>query len=226
MSSALPALKADLFVISTAVEKVALNYGKPDKGHRANGFTTDGGFAEYAVNHINTLARVPDTMSDAEATLVVTAGTSMYGLTELGGLVVAETNRGSGLGKALLAAAEDEHRKAIEAMKKDVPPAKADSKVLEKAKNVFQKILERKHALTSLKGDPDGFKNAIRIAEEGIKLYEEMAGKETNPAAVKVLQMLAEEERKHLHIMENIYDFAEAPHTYLAWGEFGNLKDY
>src|ERR1700737_1639165 len=49
-----------------------LNYGKPEKGHRANGFTTDGGFAEYAVNHINTLARVPDTMSDAEATLVVT----------------------------------------------------------------------------------------------------------------------------------------------------------
>src|SRR4029077_635289 len=50
-----------------------LNYGKPDKGHRANGFTTDGGFAEYAVNHINTLTRVPDTMSAAEATLVVTA---------------------------------------------------------------------------------------------------------------------------------------------------------
>jgi len=68
-----------------------LNYGKPEKGHRANGFTTDGGFAEYAVNHINTLARVPDTMGDAEATLVVTAGTSMYGLTELGGLVAGES---------------------------------------------------------------------------------------------------------------------------------------
>jgi threonine dehydrogenase-like Zn-dependent dehydrogenase len=68
-----------------------LNYGKPEKGHRANGFTTDGGFAEYAVNHINTLARVPDNMSDAEATLVVTAGTSMYGLTELGGLVAGES---------------------------------------------------------------------------------------------------------------------------------------
>jgi threonine dehydrogenase-like Zn-dependent dehydrogenase len=68
-----------------------LNYGRPEKGHRANGFTTDGGFAEYAVNHINTLVRVPDTMSDAEATLVVTAGTSMYGLTELGGLVAGES---------------------------------------------------------------------------------------------------------------------------------------
>jgi L-iditol 2-dehydrogenase len=68
-----------------------INYGRPEKGHRANGFTTDGGFAEYAINHINTLARVPDSMSDAEATLVVTAGTSMYGLTELGGLVAGES---------------------------------------------------------------------------------------------------------------------------------------
>src|SRR6202161_4808223 len=68
-----------------------LNYGKPEKGHRANGFTTDGGFAEYAVNHINKLSRVPDSMSDAEATLVVTAGTSMYALTDLGGRVAGES---------------------------------------------------------------------------------------------------------------------------------------
>src|SRR5450631_4354505 len=68
-----------------------LNYGKPEKGHRANGFTTDGGFAEYAVNHINTLAFVLDATTTAEATLVVTAGTSMYGLTELGGLVAGES---------------------------------------------------------------------------------------------------------------------------------------
>ncbi len=68
-----------------------LNYGRQKKGHRANGFTTDGGFTEYAVNHINTLVHVPDSMSDAEATLVVTAGTSMYGLTELGGLVAGES---------------------------------------------------------------------------------------------------------------------------------------
>src|ERR1700720_1159304 len=68
-----------------------LNYGDAGKAHRANGFTPDGGFAEYAINHINTLARVPDPMSDAEATLVVTAGTSMYGLTELGGLVAGES---------------------------------------------------------------------------------------------------------------------------------------
>src|ERR1700687_1816081 len=67
-----------------------LNYGEPQKGHRANGFTTDGGFAQYAINHVNTLVHVPNDMRDAEATLVVTAGTSMYGLDVLGGLIAGE----------------------------------------------------------------------------------------------------------------------------------------
>ena len=75
----------------TSCHNYGLNYGDVNKGHRANGFTTDGGFAEYAVNNVNTMIRVPDTMSDEEATLVVTAGTSMYGLTELGGLVAGES---------------------------------------------------------------------------------------------------------------------------------------
>ena len=75
----------------TSCHNYGLNYGDRNKGHRANGFTTNGGFAEYAVNNINTMIKVPDHMSDEEATLVVTAGTSMYGLTELGGLVAGES---------------------------------------------------------------------------------------------------------------------------------------
>ena len=67
-----------------------LNYGYREKGHRANGFSTDGGFAEYAVNHINTLAHIPNEMGDAEATLIVTAGTAMYGLDVMGGVIAGE----------------------------------------------------------------------------------------------------------------------------------------
>jgi L-iditol 2-dehydrogenase len=75
----------------TSCHNYGLNYGDVDKGHRANGFTTDGGFCEYQVNNINTLVAIQDDMSDEEATLVVTAGTAMYGLTELGGLVAGES---------------------------------------------------------------------------------------------------------------------------------------
>ncbi|PWL18405.1 alcohol dehydrogenase [Falsochrobactrum shanghaiense] len=82
----------------TSCHNYGKNYGDVDKGHRANGFTTDGGFCEYQVNNINTLIHVDDAMSDEEATLVVTAGTSMYGLTELGGLVAGDAVVVSGPG--------------------------------------------------------------------------------------------------------------------------------
>ncbi len=75
----------------TSCHNYGLNYGNVDKGHRANGFTTDGGFCEYQVNNINTLVPIAEDMSDEEGTLVVTAGTAMYGLTALGGLVAGES---------------------------------------------------------------------------------------------------------------------------------------
>ena len=75
----------------TSCHNYGLNYGNVDKGHRANGFTTDGGFCEYQINNVNTLVKIADEMSDEEATLVVTAGTAMYGITELGGLIAGES---------------------------------------------------------------------------------------------------------------------------------------
>src|SRR5262245_56927761 len=49
-----------------------LNYGNARRGHRANGFTTNGGLAEYALNHVKTLYRIPDGVSYEEATDVKT----------------------------------------------------------------------------------------------------------------------------------------------------------
>ncbi|MBK5957480.1 alcohol dehydrogenase [Rhodoplanes elegans] len=75
----------------TACLNYGMNYKGHDKGHRANGFTTDGGFCEYQVNHVSTLIHVPDGVGDEEATLIVTAGTAMYALDTLGGLIAGES---------------------------------------------------------------------------------------------------------------------------------------
>src|SRR5947207_15651593 len=88
----------------TSCLNYGLNYGGFNKGHRANGFTTDGGFAQYAVNHVNTLVRVPDHLSDEVATLIVTAGTAMYGLDVLGGLVAGQSLVVTGAGPIGLSA--------------------------------------------------------------------------------------------------------------------------
>ena len=68
-----------------------LNYGNLDKGHRANGFTTNGGFAEYAVNHVNTISKIPDNISFDEATIITTAGTALFGLEHMGGFVAGDS---------------------------------------------------------------------------------------------------------------------------------------
>lgn len=75
----------------TSCLNYGMNYRGHNKGHRANGFTTDGGFAEYAVNNVNTLVHAPDNVGDEEATLIVTAGTAMYALDTLGGLIAGQS---------------------------------------------------------------------------------------------------------------------------------------
>ena len=70
---------------------VRFNYGNVAAGHRHYGFTVNGGYAQYAVNHLTTLHRIPDALNFEEATLITTAGTGMYGITRVGGIDAGET---------------------------------------------------------------------------------------------------------------------------------------
>ena len=67
------------------------NYGNHEKGHRASGFTTDGGFSEYVVHNVSCVYPLPDNLSWEESVLISTAGTSVYGLDRAGGLVAGDT---------------------------------------------------------------------------------------------------------------------------------------
>ena len=67
-----------------------LNWGNRKRGHRANGKTTSGGFAEYAVNHVSTVFKIPDSVSFNEAALVTNAGCVLYGLEKTGGYLVGD----------------------------------------------------------------------------------------------------------------------------------------
>src|SRR5436309_2497442 len=68
-----------------------LNYGNLAKGHRAKGLTCDGGFAEYAVNHINTLYRLPDSLTFEQACMVTTAASPLWAIDLMGGYMAGET---------------------------------------------------------------------------------------------------------------------------------------
>ena len=68
-----------------------LNFGNLARGHRATGMTVDGGFAEYVVHHVSALYKMPDHVTFEDAVLIMTAGTSMYGLEAVGGYVAGES---------------------------------------------------------------------------------------------------------------------------------------
>lgn len=68
-----------------------LNYGKLEEGHRHYGFTVNGGYAGYAVCHINCLHKFSQKLSFRDATLITTAGTALYGIQRAGGIGPGET---------------------------------------------------------------------------------------------------------------------------------------
>lgn len=72
--------------------------------------------------------------------------------------------------------------------------------------------------------DRDAFDHVIQSEEEMIRLCEGMARAEEGEKVKALLNWFVENEKRHLEEIENIYEFVEAPHCYLEWGEFSNLR--
>ncbi len=126
----------------------------------------------------------------------------------------------------LLADAEKRHASELETLKGQVDPADADSLMLERACHLesgFRKLLENKDAQHELKRDPDGFLHVIRAEDDNIRLLEGMAAAEPREGARTLFRKIADDEKRHLETIVSIYEFMEAPRTFLEWGEFSNL---
>lgn len=126
----------------------------------------------------------------------------------------------------LLADSEREHHEHLSLLKTGTEPKLAQSMALERIKDSVDDFMENFIPTDAAESDYDGYRHAIKAEEASIRLYEELAEQEPNAAAAQLLRQLADEERHHLAVVENIYDFVESPQTYLAWGEFSNLREY
>ncbi len=102
----------------------------------------------------------------------------------------------------------------------------ADSKALEGAQNLFAIIVAGKDSLDTMREDLDGYRFAMKIEADSVRFYENAARKERKRSIRELLLKIAEEEKKHFNIVENIYDFVLRPKYFLEWGEFSNLKEF
>ena len=126
----------------------------------------------------------------------------------------------------LLADAQRRHLDTLQTLKKSIRREDAESETVERARhleNGFRQLLDSPNLMEKLRSDPDGFYHVLKAEEENIRLLEGMAAADHKTTAKAMLHEFAREERAHLKKIENIYEFIEAPHTYLEWGEFANL---
>ena len=127
----------------------------------------------------------------------------------------------------MLAEDEQKHYDVIQTLKDfAVADNMADSTALEKAQNIFAELITDKNTITTMSDDLDGYIHAMKIEADSVRFYENVAEKEKDEKTRKILLQIAEEEKKHYNIVENIYEFVLKPKYFLAWGEFSNLKEF
>jgi rubrerythrin len=127
---------------------------------------------------------------------------------------------------SLLASAEDEHIEKLREL--DAAMNDSDisaSKPLDESLCVFNPHLDPRHLAEELRNDPDAYRHVVQEEEEAIEFFDQLKSQADSEQMKKVCQVLADKEREHLTMLENIYFFVEEPRTYLEWGEFSNLKE-
>jgi len=127
---------------------------------------------------------------------------------------------------ARLAEDEQKHYEVFQKLREGASvPAMQDSSALPDARNIFNDLLESQAAAEG-QGDLAAYRHAMQLEADSFRFYEDAAGRETKDAVRSLLLKIAEEEHKHFTILENIYQFVNAPNQYLAWGEFSNLDEF
>ena len=125
-----------------------------------------------------------------------------------------------------LAADEQKHYETFQKMKSEGGQvAMADSDALDEAQNVFAELLQQKEKVEA-GDDPAGYRHAMKLEADSFRFYEDAAAKAQDEGVKTLLLRIAEEEHRHFRILENVFDFINAPKQYLAWREFSNLEEF
>lgn len=122
--------------------------------------------------------------------------------------------------------AEDEqkHFEAFKAMKSGKKlPDHTDGTTLAEARNVFANLPRPEVAIKNVKDTLEAYQYAMDVEAESQRFYEKAASEETDPQIKEVLLKIAAEEKHHFDIMQNVYDFTNAPNQYLSGAEISNI---
>ncbi len=125
----------------------------------------------------------------------------------------------------MLADDEVKHYRALEDMKKEKEQEITDTTVLSDAKNIFSQLKEEgkfEYELPQL----ELYKKAQDLEKKTESFYREKAEEAGKEYQKEMLLKIAEEEKKHYFLLDNMIEFVSRPQTWLENAEFYHLEDY
>lgn len=128
-----------------------------------------------------------------------------------------------------LADEEKKHEKIVRQLKEKQTADNVEAGILPKAKEVLEKIakgLPKGGEGVFVDEQVDVYKKAIDIEAKSYKFYDEKAEESDSEEVKKAFKRLAEEERKHERIIENIIEMVDRPNTWLEDARWYHLEDY
>ena len=143
-------------------------------------------------------------------------------------LDLAEKTSHSGLRKIfqMLADQESDHYDTIKHMKSHISPSLTETKVLEEARGIFQKIQESSNDFDFSTSELEAYEMARENETKSMNFYLDKAKEAEDNARKNLFLALADEEKKHYTVLDNICDFVSEPQRYLEDAEFVHIEGY
>lgn len=126
----------------------------------------------------------------------------------------------------MLAVEEQRHIKVVEQMKQSISTEVAHTTVLSDAKDVFQKMQNSTENFDFSITEPQMYQKARDAEKQSMDYYLEKAAQADDPLHKEIFTKLADQEKKHFVLMQNIIDFVSRPQTWLENAEFTHLEEY
>lgn len=140
---------------------------------------------------------------------------------------IARNTENAGVRYILTMLADEEvHHFEILQQIEDSSPELTESKLLDHAENVFVQMKETGQSLDIDVSQTDLYREGQAIEQKSIDFYTEKANEVPEEYQKQIFLKLAQEEKKHYFLLENIIDFVSRPATWLENAEFCHLEEY
>jgi len=140
---------------------------------------------------------------------------------------LAEKTGNSGIQNILikLADAEVKHYKIFQAMKRNEEVEVTDTAILSEVRNIFVQMKDEQSFSVDV-SQIALYKKAQDIETMTRDFYLEKAAEMKDPSQKEIFLKVAEEEKKHYFILENIISFVSQPESWLENPEWYHLEEY